>query len=239
MNISTSSDGGSLKGNKSFNIRGTGKIGNYGSALTPLVLIDGMEGDINAINPQDIENISVLKDAAASSIYGSRAMYSAKKLQQIKDYQTGKSNEYMWPYSNGRWNAFDDPNREDLMPAANTDWLHALFGSSFTHEHSLSANGGTDVMQYYLSANYLDQGGLLKYGDDGKKRYSLTAKINADLAKWLKVGYSVRFNRIDYDSPSFASAGSNKSNVFYFDVCRYWPVIRLFMPMMWQVILMQ
>ena len=287
MNISTSSDGGSLKGNKSFNIRGTGKIGDYGSALTPLVLIDGMEGDINAINPQDIENISVLKDAAASSIYGSRApggvilittkkgksgkpninynnnfrfnsplnmphmadsysfalaindqmanngeapMYSAKKLQQIKDYQTGKSNEYMWPYSNGRWNAFDDPNREDLMPAANTDWLHALFGSSFTHEHSLSANGGTDVMQYYLSANYLDQGGLLKYGDDGKKRYSLTAKINADLAKWLKVGYSVRFNRIDYDAPSFASAGNNKSNVFYFDVCRYWPVIPLVDP---------
>lgn len=72
MNISTSSDGGSLKGNKVFNIRGTGTIGK-GSSVTPLVLIDGMEGDINAINPQDIENISVLKDAAASSIYGSRA----------------------------------------------------------------------------------------------------------------------------------------------------------------------
>ena len=72
MNISTSSDGGSLKGNKEFNIRGTGTIGK-GSSVSPLVLIDGMEGDINAINPQDIENISVLKDAAASSIYGSRA----------------------------------------------------------------------------------------------------------------------------------------------------------------------
>ena len=281
MNISTSSDGGSLKGNKEFNIRGTGTIGK-GSSVSPLVLIDGMEGDINAINPQDIENISVLKDAAASSIYGSRApggvilittkkgksgkpsinynnnfrfnsplnmphmadsysfalaindqltnggqspMYSEKKLQQILDYQHGKSTQYMWATDAGRWNAFDDPNRQDVMPTANTDWLHELFGDSFTQEHSISVNGGTDVMQYYMSANYLDEGGLLKYGDDGRQRYSFTGKINADLAKWLKVGYSVRFNRIDYSSPSFASAGENKENVFYFDVCRYWPVI--------------
>ena len=50
------------------------------------------------------------------------------------------------------------------MPTANTDWLHELFGDSFTQEHSISVNGGTDVMQYYMSANYLDEGGLLKYG---------------------------------------------------------------------------
>ncbi len=286
INISTGADGGSLKGNKTFNIRGTGKIGNYGSSLAPLVLIDGMEGDINALNPQDIENISVLKDAAASSIYGSRApggvilittkkgkagkitvnynnnfrfnsplnmphmadsysfalaindqlagggqapMYSAKKLQQIKDYQDGKGTQYMWP-RNGRWNSFDDPEREDIMPTANTDWLHELFGSSFTQEHSLSVNGGSENIQYYLSANYLDQGGLLKYGDDNKQRYSFTGKINAQLYPWLKVGYSTRFNRIDYKSPSFASAGDNPSNVFYFDVCRYWPVIPLVDP---------
>lgn len=152
-------------------------------------------------------------------------MYSEKKLQQILDYQHGKSTQYMWATDAGRWNAFDDPNRQDVMPTANTDWLHELFGDSFTQEHSISVNGGTDVMQYYMSANYLDEGGLLKYGDDGRQRYSFTGKINADLAKWLKVGYSVRFNRIDYSSPSFASAGENKENVFYFDVCRYWPVI--------------
>ena len=280
MNISTSSDGGSLKGSKNFNIRGTGTIGS-GSSVSPLVLIDGMEGDINALNPQDIENISILKDAAASSIYGSRApggvilvttkkgkegkatvnynnnfrintplnmphmansydfalaindqvtgggqtpMYSATKLQQILDYQQGKSTQYMWPRG-GRWNAFDDPNREDIMPAGNTDWLHEMFGTSFTQEHSLSVSGGTEKVQYYLSANYLDQGGLLKHGEDGKQRYSMTGKINAQLADWLKVGYSIRFNRTDYTSPSFASAGDNKANVFYFDVCRYWPVI--------------
>lgn len=56
-------DGGAIK------VRGIGTLGNS----NPLVLIDGVEGDINLVNPQDIENISILKDAASSSIYGSRA----------------------------------------------------------------------------------------------------------------------------------------------------------------------
>ncbi len=65
---------GSLEDRPSINVRGTTTIG-QGSSGNPLILIDGLEGDINAVNPQDIENISVLKDAAASSIYGSRAPF--------------------------------------------------------------------------------------------------------------------------------------------------------------------
>src|SRR5690606_26815849 len=74
INVQTTCLGGELNQNMSFNIRGAGTIG-VGSSSAPLVLIDGMEGDLNAINPQDIENITVLKDAAASSIYGSRAPF--------------------------------------------------------------------------------------------------------------------------------------------------------------------
>jgi TonB-dependent SusC/RagA subfamily outer membrane receptor len=55
-----------------FNIRGTTSIGQNGSAL---VLIDGVEGDPRMLNPQDIESISVLKDAASASIYGARAVF--------------------------------------------------------------------------------------------------------------------------------------------------------------------
>ena len=73
LNINQSS-GGSLENRPSINIRGTTTIGS-GSTGSPLVLIDGMQGDINAINPQDIESVSVLKDAAAASIYGSRAAF--------------------------------------------------------------------------------------------------------------------------------------------------------------------
>lgn len=74
LNIGTSNAGGQLNTSKSIDIRGTGTIGD-GSSSGPLVLIDGMEGNLNALNPDDIENISVLKDAAAASIYGSRAPF--------------------------------------------------------------------------------------------------------------------------------------------------------------------
>ncbi len=72
LKITTSS--GQLEKDMSISVRGTGTIGS-GSNSSPLILIDGMVGDINTVNPQDIENISVLKDAAASSIYGSRAPF--------------------------------------------------------------------------------------------------------------------------------------------------------------------
>lgn len=72
LNLSHSS--GSLSTNMDVNIRGVGTIGD-GSNGTPLVIVDGMEGSLDLVNPQDIETISVLKDASASSIYGSRAAF--------------------------------------------------------------------------------------------------------------------------------------------------------------------
>jgi TonB-dependent SusC/RagA subfamily outer membrane receptor len=81
--------GGSLENRPGINVRGIGTIG-QGSSGAPLVLIDGMEGDINAISPQDIDNISVLKDAAASSIYGSRAPFGVI-LITTKQGKAGKT----------------------------------------------------------------------------------------------------------------------------------------------------
>lgn len=90
---------GGLEKRASMNIRGTATIGK-GSSGSPLILIDGMEGDIDAINPQDIENISVLKDAAASSIYGSRAPFGVI-LVTTKKGRVGKptvnyNNSFRW-----------------------------------------------------------------------------------------------------------------------------------------------
>ena len=95
LNFSVGNGGGQLDSNLSFNIRGTGTIGS-GSSASPLVLIDGMEGNINTLNPQDIESISVLKDAASASIYGSRAAFgvilvttkSGKDGRMVMNYST-------------------------------------------------------------------------------------------------------------------------------------------------------
>ena len=71
----------------SYNVRGTTSVGQGGSAL---VLIDGVEGDPSLLNPDDIESVSVLKDAASSSIYGSRAPYGVV-LITTKAAKTGKT----------------------------------------------------------------------------------------------------------------------------------------------------
>ena len=74
LNLTVGELGGSLDSKLSMNVRGTGTIGD-GSASSPLVLIDGIEGDLDTVNPLDVESISVLKDAAASAVYGSRAAF--------------------------------------------------------------------------------------------------------------------------------------------------------------------
>lgn len=73
LNI-TNDAGGALGQSMNINIRGVGSIGS-GSNSSPLILIDGMEGDLTTLNPNDIENISVLKDASSAAIYGSRAPF--------------------------------------------------------------------------------------------------------------------------------------------------------------------
>lgn len=275
MNFSTSSSGGTLNASKDINIRGIGSIGK-GSSTSPLVLIDGMEGDLNSLNPQDIENISVLKDASASSIYGSRASggvilvttkggkagktvvnynnsfrfnsplnmpemmdsyswatymnyaseyggsgtwFSPEKLQAIKAAQSDPSMKTMFANSNNRWEIWDN---NALLPIANTDWLKEHFGNSFSHEHTLSINGGSDKMRYYFSANYLNQDGILRHGDDNQQRYAVTAKIDSDITSWLKMTYSARFTRTDYQAPTVMVNGTDE---FYHNMCRYWPII--------------
>lgn len=276
MNFSVGKQGGALNSDKRFNIRGTGTIGE-GSSVSPLVLIDGMEGDLNMLNPQDIENVSVLKDASASSIYGSRAAggvilvttksgragktsinynnsfrfnsplnmpemmdsytwanymnaasvnsgsgvwFSDNKLALIKKAQSDPSIPKMYVNEkSNRWEVWD---AMDLLPMANTDWLKEHFGSSFSQEHTLSVNGGSENMQYYFSANYLAQEGILRHGDENKQRYGVTGKINAGLADWLKMGYSIRFTRTDFENPS--NIGTD-GGLFYHNVCRYWPIV--------------
>lgn len=90
LNLTVGNSGGSLDSEMNINIRGAGTIGS-GSTASPLVLIDGIEGNMNMVNPNDIESISVLKDAASSSIYGSRAAFGVI-LVTTKSGKTGRTN---------------------------------------------------------------------------------------------------------------------------------------------------
>lgn len=251
--LRVSTNTGEMDKSMHINIRGTGTIG-QGSSDSPLILIDGMEGDLNAVNPQDIETVSVLKDAAASSIYGSRAPFGVI-LITTKKGKSGKvsvnynsnfrlsspikmpemMNSYLFANyfnegaKNAGWgNIFSKEVMQNMLdfqakggtntgglltdgvvwgkPAgdpfttayANTDWYSEIYkNQSFSQEHNMSVTGGNEKVTYYASLGYLNQKGLLRHGDDGLKRYNVTAKVNAELASWVDLNYSMRFVRTD------------------------------------------
>lgn len=257
---------GELDKDMSINVRGTGTIGE-GSSGSPLILIDGMEGDLSTVNPQDIENVSVLKDAAASSIYGSRApfgvilvttkkgksgkasinynnsfrvsspihlpemmdsytfanyynmaaknagwgaVFSDDVMQKMLDFQAaGGTNRGGLPTDGKLWGKNGYPGEDPFTNAyANTDWYDEIYkDNTFSQEHNVSINGGTEKVQYYASLGYLDQSGLLEHGSDGMKRYNLTAKVNAELTSWLDFSYSLRFVRSDNQRPTNFNSG--------------------------------
>lgn len=101
LNVQTSGMGGELNQSMSMNIRGVGTIG-AGSNAEPLILIDGMEGDMRALNANDIESVTVLKDAASSAIYGSRAAFGVVMITT----KEGASGSPQVNYDNNlRWNS--------------------------------------------------------------------------------------------------------------------------------------
>lgn len=141
---------GDVETNMSINIRGVGTIGE-GSSGEPLVLIDGMEGDINTVNPQDIETISVLKDAASSSIYGSRAafgviMITTKKGSEGKVF-VNYSNSFRWASPIGMpssMNSYDFAVYYNEA-AANANWGVQFDDATLKNMIEFQENGGSNM----------------------------------------------------------------------------------------------
>lgn len=135
--LQISQNNGGMENRATMNIRGVATIGK-GSSGSPLVLIDGMEADINAINPQDIDNISVLKDAAASSIYGSRAPFGVILVTTKK----GKSGKPTVNYNNSfRWS---DP---VLLPKIVDSYTLATYFNDGCINGGAAPQFGEDQMQ--------------------------------------------------------------------------------------------
>lgn len=98
--------------------------------------------------------------------------------------------------SGGKWN-YD-------YSANNVNWLKEYYRNTApSQEHNVSVSGGSDKMTYYLSANYMTQEGFMRYGTEDYDRYTITAKISAQLTKALKVDYSNRWVRTDYERPTY------------------------------------
>ncbi len=129
---------GSMDATASINVRGTATIG-QGSSGSPLILVDGSEADINTINPQDIESISVLKDAAASSIYGSRAPFGVILITTKK----GKSGKVTVNYNNSF--RFNSPIRQKHM-------MNSVDFAAWMNDSYYNSGWGT-----YFNSDYMKQ----------------------------------------------------------------------------------
>jgi TonB-linked SusC/RagA family outer membrane protein len=213
---------GGEPGNESFTmkVRGLSSTNDDDGKIGPLVIIDGIAGDINLLGPDDIESISILKDAQAS-IYGARAsggvflvttksgkrgkprinyngnfavtksagmMKSPTTYEMaIMDNEANIHNGVTPMYTEDYLNRIlkNDPNPIPhplyggwMLFFTNTDWMKELLGNGFQQKHNLSVSGGGENSNYYLSAGYIDQRGVVRYADDNNKRYNL--RLNYD-----------------------------------------------------------
>ncbi len=193
-------------------IRGRGSLN---GSTAPLYIIDGVQvnsADFATLNQGDFESISILKDAAAASIYGSRAaggviVITTKKgrpgqLRLNYDFQYGQSD---WPGSklklmnsaeklqyevdNGNPNGWTQADIDSLSKI-NTNWEDVFFHRGITQSHQLSASGGNDKTRFYASLGYFDQTGIVRA--TGIQRYSGRINIESGSDK-LRFGFNSFF----------------------------------------------
>jgi TonB-dependent starch-binding outer membrane protein SusC len=204
-------------------IRGSNSIS---SGQSPLYVIDGVPSvsgnqslvasgnPLGDINPNDIESVDVLKDGAATAIYGSRAangviLITTKKGKSGKpavnfDYQVGvntiakrfnllNADEFIaisnekFATTNTAPQAFPGPDN------VNTNWQDVIFKTGLTQNYNFNISGGSKDVSYYLSAGYMDQQGAVKRNE--LQRYSMLAKVDYNGVDWLSAGMKLQVTR--------------------------------------------
>ncbi|MEP7277170.1 MAG: TonB-dependent receptor [Bacteroidota bacterium] len=212
--VQVNQNSGEPGGEISVRIRG---ISSITSGSDPLIVVDGIPLSVNlrAINPNDIESIDVLKDAAASAIYGSRAS-AGVILITTKRGKAGKTainiDAYMGiqkvikkiPVLNGPEyaklgnenlvNGGEAPNPAWANPASlpTTDWQDALFRSALMNNYNISVSGGNEKARTFLSFGYTNQDGIIQRSN--YERYTSRINMDYDVSSKLKLGVDINFN---------------------------------------------
>ena len=208
-----------------INIRGVASIT---SSVTPLYVVDGVpintsdiasNTDYNPvadINPADIKSIDILKDAAASAMYGSRAAAGvvlittnsgyAGKTKLTYDFNLGfnsatklleplTAQEFTDIKNRGWLNNGGDPNKlpyatmtDSQGRIVSTNWVDLIFRTGISQNHNLNVQGGNDKGTYYLSSSYTSQEGITV--DAKYDRFSFKGNGTYNLNKYVKVGFN-------------------------------------------------
>ena len=210
-------------------VRGMNSINGGNNAL---VVVDGLQGgNLNSLNPNDIQSMEILKDASATAIYGSRGA-NGVILITTKSGKTGKPViDYDFSYGsqtlrdkldlmgaadyaitrnadkatqNGSGTPtpiFSEQRIKELQSTGGTDWQDVIYRTAPISNHQLSMSGGTDNVKYLVSGGYLDQQGILV--NSAYKRFSLRANVNADISKSVSFGLSWAGSKEAGNSPPY------------------------------------
>lgn len=192
-----------------INIRGLGTLGDN----SPLVVIDGIiGGDINLLNPGDIESVSILKDAGSAAIYGSRSangviLITTRKGKKdskpkvsysgifgIQDPRITYKQVHAWEnayYKNeslinsGMQPQFSPEEIRELARKGDGDWrIENILQDAAQQTHNISVSGGSSTHTYLLSAGFMDQQSNFIGPDYGWKRYNLRFNQTMDIGKF-------------------------------------------------------
>jgi len=238
--VQITSSGGAAGGGSTIRIRGGASLN---ASNDPLFVIDGVpvEGNslsgsanlLNTINPNDIESISVLKDASATALYGSRAsngvmIITTKKgaagavkfnfntlgsVGTVANYVDVLNGDQIRGIVNADATATGNNTFKNLLGTANTDWQKQIYRTALTSDNNLSASGTLKNIPFRISTGYLSQDGLLKTNHFNRFTggLNLSPKFFTDhLAVNLNVKYSMTQN-------TFADEGGAIGGAVAFD----------------------
>jgi len=216
-------------------IRGVGSIS---AGTDPLYVIDGVpveSKDFSMVNPNDIASISVLKDASATALYGSRAangviIISSKKGKSVgKTVITYRGQSGITTVARDKFDQMETSDKLDYeeylgiktpgnydresLEKINTNWLDELTRDGKMMSHEISVQGGSDKTTYYLSGGYYDETGVVP--TSAFKRYSGKINLDTDAANWLKLGAYLTLGYEDVDNAITPDLSKEfQSNVF-------------------------
>ena len=210
LTITTST--GDVTAEQSMRLRGTSSL--TGSS-EPFVVIDGVPGlSLNSVAPQDIESISVLKDASAAAIYGSRSASGVILITTKKGIQNRTTVDYnvygaidivsnkpdvLTADEYRQWAADNSVDISVFDKGANTNWFDEIMRTGVTQNHDLSVSGAGTNNSYRVSVSYLDQEGVMmdNYQKRLNTRFSISQKALKDR---LDLTLSGGLNQRDYQA---------------------------------------
>lgn len=220
--VNISSSGAAPGASSTVHVRGIGSNGD----CPPLYVVDGrIASDINGIDPNDIESIEVLKDAASAAIYGAQAgngvilvttkqgkgkgtiTYSLQLTSQsiAKAPKVMNSEEYIDYYTEkGNFTMEDVYRNWDFQ--TNTDWNDVAFENSLMQRHNITFSGGGEKGSFYVSGSYLNDNGIVVGDKDRYERFTGMINANYNIKSWLEVGVNTQ---IEYYKTSFVNEYNN------------------------------